>query len=224
MTASKRCITPLIGVVLSLTAHLAQNVWQILHINDLTDAIKGLEHAGVLLGFFLIGVVEGTILLCLYLPGTAVVILLLLGLQPTFAEGIEFLAWLKAGTMVGYGTSLALGKALGARLPSLVGWAYFCRIQSFIERFGLMSFAPASFHPNHLALAFAVLGYFRARRLWLYFVIAGVAQAAWWSLYASLADVIFRQNLVSSSNFQLYIAALFSVWLVYELLATRQAR
>jgi hypothetical protein len=223
MTASKRWIAPLVGVVLSLTAHLVQNVWQIAHIDDLTNAIKGLDHAGVLIGFFLIGVVEGTILLCLYLPGTAVVILLLLGLQPTFAEGIELLAWLMAGTMVGYGASLAAGKALGTRLP-LVGGAYFHRIRSFIDRFGLASFAPASFHPNHLALAFAVLGYFRARRLWLYFVIAAVAQAAWWSLYASLANVIFRQNLVSSSNFQLYLAALFSVWLVYELLSIRQAR
>jgi membrane protein DedA with SNARE-associated domain len=224
MKAGKRWIAPLIGVIISVAAHFAQNVWQILHINDLTNAIKGLDHAGVLLGFFVIGMVEGTILLCFYLPGTAVVILLLASLQPTLTEGIELLTWLMAGTMVGYGISLALGKALGARLPSLVGGAYFYRVQSLIERFGLVSFAPASFHPNHLALAFAVLGYFRARRIWLYFAIAALAQAAWWLLYASLADVIFRQSVVSSSNFQLYLAALFSVWLIYELLPARQTR
>jgi membrane protein DedA with SNARE-associated domain len=210
-------------VVLSVTAHLAQNVWQIAHVDDLTNAVSGLDRAGVLVGFFLIGVVEGTIILGLYVPGTAVAILLLVGLRPTFAELIECLAWLMAGTMVGYAASWGVGRQLASRLP-LIGSAHFDRIRSLMDRFGPVSFAPASFHPNHLALAFTVVGYFRARRLWLYLFIAVLAQAAWWALYASLAGAIFRQSFVSSSNFQLYLAALFSVWLVYELLSTRRPR
>jgi len=67
--------------------------------------------------------------------------------------------------------------------------------------------------------AFAILGYFQAERVWRYFVVAGLAQLVWWSIYASAADLIASQNVVSSSNFQLYVAALFSIWFLYELLS-----
>ena len=214
---SPRLILPGLGVVVFLFAYLAQNVWHLFHIDDITRAIRSLDQAGVVAGMAVLGFVEATIVLCFYIPGTAVVIVLLLGMQPGWAQAWPLVAGLTAGTLLGYGASLVLGRVLQQRLPSLIGEAYFRKMQSWIERYGMLAFVPGAFHPNQLAVGFAILGYFRATRVWRYFVVAGLAQLVWWSIYASAAELVASQNVVSSSNFQLYVAALFSVWFVYEL-------
>ena len=214
---SRRLILPGLGVSVFLLAYLAQNVWQVFHIDDITRAVRNLDQAGVVTGMAILGLVEAPIVLCFYIPGTAVAIVLLLGMRPGWAEALPLVAGLMAGTMVGYGASLVLGRLLQQRLPALVGEAYFRKMQTLIERYGLLAFIPGAFHPNQLALGFAILGYFRAARVWRYFIVAGAAQLVWWSIYASTADLVASQNLVSSSNFQLYVAALFSVWFLYEL-------
>jgi hypothetical protein len=71
-------------------------------------------------------------------------------------------------------------------------------------------------------VAFAILGYFRAPSVWRYFAVSAVSQLLWWALYASFADWAARQTMVSSSNFQLYVAALFGIWFVYELFSQRR--
>jgi len=217
ISISRRLILPGLGIVVFLFAYLAQNVWQLFHIDDITRAIRNLDQAGVVTGMAILGFVEATIVLCFYVPGTAVAIVLLLGMRPGWAQALPLVAGLMAGTMVGYGASLVLGRVLQQRLPALVGEAYFRKMQAWIERYGLLAFVPGAFHPNQLALGFAILGYFRAARVWRYFVIAGLAQLVWWGIYASVADLVASQNVVSSSNFQLYVAALFSVWFLYEL-------
>jgi membrane protein DedA with SNARE-associated domain len=214
---SRRLILPGLGIVVFLFAYLAQNVWQIFHIDDITGAIRGLDPAGLVAAMAVLGFVEATIVLCFYIPGTAVAIVLLLGMQPSLAEAWPLVAGLAAGTLVGYAASLLLGRVLQQRLPSLVGEAYFRRVQGWIERYGLVAFVVGAFHPNQLALAFAILGYFRAQRVWRYFVVAALAQLVWWSIFASAAGLVASQNVVSSSNFQLYVAGLFGVWFLYEL-------
>jgi len=214
---SPRLILPGLGVVIFLFAYLAQNVWHLFHIDDITRAIRSLDQAGVVTGMAVLGFVEATIVLCFYVPGTAVVIVLLLGMQPGWAQAWPLVAGLTAGTLIGYGASLVLGRVLQQRLPSLVGEAYFHKVQSWIERYGLVAFVVGAFHPNQLAIGFAILGYFRAARAWRYFVVAGLAQLVWWSIYASAAELVASQNVVSTSNFQLYVAATFSVWFLYEL-------
>lgn len=221
---SRRLILPGLGVIVFLFAYLAQNVWQIFHIDDITRAIRSLDQAGVVAGMAVLGFVEATIVLCFYIPGTAVTIVLLLGMQPGWTQALPLVAGLMAGTIAGYGASLVLGTVLQQRLPSLVGEAYFRKVQGWIEHYGLLAFAVSAFHPNQLAIAFAILGYFRAGRVWRYFVVAGVAQLVWWSIYALAADLVASQNVVSSSNFQLYVAALFSVWFLYELLTRHQSQ
>jgi membrane protein DedA with SNARE-associated domain len=216
---SRRLILPGLGVVVFLFAYLAQNVWHLFHIDDITRAIRDLDQAGIVTGMAVLGFVEATVILCFYIPGTAVVIVLLLGMQPGWAQAWPLVAGLMFGTLVGYAASLVLGRGLQQRLPSLIGEAYFRKMQSWIERYGLVAFVPGAFHPNQLAVGFAVLGYFRAARVWRYFIVAGLAQLVWWSIYVSAADLVARQNVVSSSNFQLYVAALFSVWFLYELLS-----
>ena len=224
MNLTARLILPAIGVVVFLLAHFAPNVWYLFHIEDVTRAIRDLPHGGVLVGMALLGFIEATIVLCFYLPGTAIVILLLLGMQPSLADAMPLLAALMVGTMLGYGLSLILGLLLQQRLPALIGENYFRKIQSLIERYGLLAFIPSAVHPNQLALAFAILGYFRARRLWRYFLVAALAQTVWWGFYVFAAEFVAGQTLVSSSNFQLYVAALFFVWFAYELLAPRRAQ
>jgi membrane protein YqaA with SNARE-associated domain len=222
INVSPRLILPGLGVVVFLFAYLAQNVWQIFHIDDITRAIRNFDQAGIVTAMAILGFVEATIVLCFYVPGTAVLIVLLLGMQPGWAEALPLVAGLTAGTMAGYAASLVLGRVLQQRLPALVGEAYFHKMQSLIERYGLLAFILGAFHPNQLALGFGVLGYFQAGRVWRYFAVAGAAQLIWWGLYAIAADLIASQNLVSSSNFQLYVAALFFVWLLYELFSPRQ--
>jgi membrane protein DedA with SNARE-associated domain len=218
---SRRLILPGLGIVVFLFAYLAQNVWQIFHIDDITRAIRGLDQAGVVLGMAVLGFIEATIVLCFYVPGTAVVIVLLLGMQPNLAEALPLVAGLSAGTLIGYGASLVLGRVLQQRLPSLVGEAYFHRVQGWIDRYGLAAFVVGAFHPNQLAIGFAILGYFRTQRAWRYFVVAGLAQLVWWSIYASAADLVASQNVISANNFQLYVAAGFAVWFLFELFARR---
>jgi membrane protein DedA with SNARE-associated domain len=148
-----------------------------------------------------------------------VVIVLLLGMQPSLGEALPLAAALMAGTLIGYGVSLWLGRQLQQRLPSLVGENYFRKVQTLIERYGPPAFVLAAFHPNQLALGFAILGYFRVTRVWRYGLVAIGAQAAWWSVYAYAAELVAGQTLVSSNNFQLYVAGLFTIWLIYELLS-----
>lgn len=214
---SRRLILPGLGIAVFLFAYLAQNVWQIFHINDITRAIRALDQFGVVMGMAALGFIEATIVVCFYVPGTAVVIVLLLGMQPSMAEALPLVAGLTAGTLAGYGASLVLGRVLQQRLPSLVGEAYFHKVQAWIDRYGLAAFVIGAFHPNQLAVGFAILGYFRAQRVWRHFVVAALAQLVWWAIYASAADLVARQDFISTSNFQLYVAAGFAVWFVYEL-------
>jgi hypothetical protein len=151
-----------------------------------------------------------------------VAIVLLLGMQPGWADALPLVAGLTVGTIAGYVASLMLGGLIQHRLPSLVGAAYFHKVQSLIAHYGLIAFVFSAFHPNQLAVAFAILGYFRAPRAWRYFIVAGLAQWVWWALYGLAAGLITRQSLVSSSNFQLYVAALFGVWFLYELFSRRR--
>jgi membrane protein DedA with SNARE-associated domain len=221
MTISRRLILPGLGIAVFLLAYFAQNVWQIFHIDDITRAIRGLDLAGVAAGMAVLGFIEATIVLCFYVPGTAVVIVLLLGIQPSLAEALPLVAGLSAGTLAGYGASLVLGRVLQQRLPSLVGEAYFHRVQGWIDRYGLAAFVVGAFHPNQLALGFAILGYFRGQRAWRYFVVAALAQLVWWSIYASAADLVASQNVISANNFQLYVVAGFVAWFLYELFERR---
>lgn len=212
-----RLLPPLLGVAVSLLAWCAQNVWHLFDIRDLTQALRGLDPRGLALALALIGLIEGTVVVCFYLPGTAVVILLLAGLQPSWDEALPLLAALGAGTLAGYGASAALGRALAQALPRLVGPAAFARMRSSVERFGLAAFAAAAAHPNPCALAFAVLGYLGVRRVRRCLAVAALAQGAWWTLYAAMAGAASRQTVVTGGNFQLVLAGLFSIWLAYEL-------
>lgn len=224
INVSRRLILPGLGVVIFVLAHLAQNVWQFFHVDDVARAIRDLDRAGVLIGIAILGFVEATIVLCFYVPGTAVLIVLLLGMQPGWAAALPLVAALSAGTLLGYGASLLLGNWLHRRLPALIGEAYFERVRRLIGRYGLLAFVPSALHPNQLAAGFAILGYFHTERIWRYFVVAAVAQLAWWGLYALGADLIAGQNLITSSNFQLYVAAGFALWFGYELLAPRTSQ
>jgi membrane protein DedA with SNARE-associated domain len=224
ITFSRRLILPGLGIIVFLIAYLAQNVWHLFHVDDVTRAIRGLNQTGLVSAMALLGFIEATVVLCFYVPGTAVVIVLLLGMQPGLQEALPLVAGLMAGTLVGYGASLILGRVLQQRLPALVGESHFRKVQSLIERYGILAFVIGAFHPNHLALAFGVLGYFRTDRVWRFFAVAAGAQLVWWGLYVLAADLVAGQSVISSSNFQLYVAALFSVWFLYELFARAPER
>jgi membrane protein DedA with SNARE-associated domain len=217
-------LPPLAGVVLSILAYAAQNVWHVFHIQEVADALHGFGPAGLAIAVFLIGATEGTVILSFYVPGTAVLVLLLLGLQPPWNEALLLLGALMAGTLLGFGASVALGRALKRRLPRLVGRAAYRRMRYFLKRFGIVVVAATAFHPNPLALAFAIVGYLRVGRLWQYFAVAVLAQAVWWSLYASSASLLSQQTIVTGNNFQLVLAGLFSVWFVYELMPEKQGK
>lgn len=218
LNVGQSLIVPGLGVIVFLLAYFAQNVWSLFHVQDITEAVRNLPWAGVIAAMVLLGLGEGTVVLGLYLPGTAIVILLLIGLQPGWSEAMPLMAALMGGTMTGYAASFLAGRLLHRQLPSLVGRGRFEQVRSLLERYGLAGLAPAAIHPNQLALAFAILGYFRPGRLGLYFALAAVAQGAWWAVLALGADFIAGQRFVTSSNFQLYVAALFFAWFLYELL------
>ncbi len=220
--ASHRYLIPLAGIVIALSAWLLQNVFEVFSVDAIANAIRSLNMAGLLLALAAIGLVEATVIVCLYFPGTAILIVLLLALNPGGAEALWILAALNAGTLVGYALSHLAGGVLHARLPALVGEAYVNRTRALIARFGAAGVALLAFHPNNLSLAFAVIGYSAAGRTARYLAIAVAAQNIWWLGYASAAHLIAQQQIVTRSNFYLYLAALFALWLGYELL--RRAR
>ncbi|HET7156486.1 MAG TPA: hypothetical protein VFI87_14070, partial [Hyphomicrobiaceae bacterium] len=133
---SRRLILPGLGVIVFLFAHVAQNEWHLFQIADITAAIRNLGYAGMVAGVAVLGLVEATIVVCFYIPGTAVAIVLLLGMQPGWSEAVPLLAALSVGTIIGYGISLFLGGLLQQRLPALVGERYFNKVQALIARYG----------------------------------------------------------------------------------------
>ena len=215
---SRRLILPGLGVVVFLFAYLAQNVWHLFHIDDITRAIRNLDQAGVVIGMAMLGFVEATIVLCFYIPGTAVVIVLLLGMQPGWAQAWPLVAGLMAGTMRRLWRE-PRARAGVAATPAVAG-----RRSLFPQ--GAVTGSSATVSPLSSSARFIPTSWRSAlrswdisgpQRVWRYFVVAGLAQLVWWSIYASAADLVASQNVVSSSNFQLYVAALFSVWFLYEL-------
>ena len=127
---SRRLILPGLGVVVFLFAYLAQNVWQIFHIDDITRAIRSLDQAGVVPGMAVLGFVEATdraVFLCSRhrrRDRAAARDAARLGAGLAAGGGAD------GGTLLGYGASLVLGRVLQQRLPSLVGEAYFRKVQS----------------------------------------------------------------------------------------------
>ena len=219
--ASHRYLMPLAGLAIALSAWLLQNVLEVFSVDAIAQAIRSLSTFGLLLALAVIGLIEATVIVCLYVPGTAILIVLLLALDPGGAEALWIVAALNAGTIAGYALSHLLGGMLQARLPALVGETYVNRTRALIARYGAAGVGLLAFHPNNLSLAFAVIGYSAAGQTTKYLAIAVAAQNVWWLGYASVAHLIAQQQIVTRSNFHLYLAALFALWLGYELLRRR---
>jgi membrane protein DedA with SNARE-associated domain len=170
-----------------------------------------------------LGLVEATVIACLYLPGTAILLVLLLGLQPTGATALSLLAALNVGTALGYGASWVMGRAVHSHLLRFMGESYVTKVDAAIERYGLASLLVLAAHPNNLAVAFSVLGATSGAGAIRYFIVALVIQNIWWIGFWSVAELFSQQQIVTRSNFYLYLAALFALWLAYELIV-RKAR
>jgi hypothetical protein len=75
-----------------------------------------------------------------------------------------------------------------------------------------------------LAAAFSVLGATAGARPLPYFILALLMQNVWWLGFWSLAELFVGQQFITRSNFYLYLAALFAVWLAYELIGRKAIR
>ena len=219
-----RFLLPLIGFVIALTAYALQNVWGVIDVEALTAFIRTRDTFGIMLCIGALGLIEATVIACLYVPGTAVLIVLLLGLQPTGITALSVLVALNVGTVLGYLVSWLIGRAIQSHLLRLMGETYVAKVKAAIERYGLASLLILSAHPNNLAVAFAVLGMTSAGIAHRYFIVAVAIQSIWWIGFWSIAELFQQQQIVTRSNFYLYLAALFAAWLVYELLARWRTR
>ena len=165
---SRRLILPGLGVIVFLFAYLAQNVWQIFHIDDITRAIRNLDQAGIVTAMSILGFVEATIVLCFYVPGTKVFIVLLLGMQPGWAEAFaagrgadcRYHGWLrrKSGARPRVAATAAVA-GRGGLFPQDPG----------VDR----TLRSARLHPRRVPSQQArgrlrILGYFQAGRVWRY--------------------------------------------------------
>jgi membrane protein DedA with SNARE-associated domain len=214
---ANRYILPLIGLTIALSAYVLQNVWGVINVQTVAQSIRNLDTAGMLLGIGALAVVEATAIACLYFPGTAILVVLLLALHPTGAEAIPVLLALNAGTVIGYVASWLLGRAVQSQLPRFMGEVYVGKINALIQRYGLASLLILSSHPNNLALAFAILGVASAGTALKYFVVAVGVQNVWWLAFAYTAELFSQQQFITQTNFYLYLAAVFAAWLTYEL-------
>ena len=55
-----------------------------------------------------------------------------------------------------------------------------------------------------------------------YFIVAIALQNVWWLGFASVADLFRHQQVITSSNFYLYLVAVFAAWLLYEIVQSRR--
>jgi membrane protein DedA with SNARE-associated domain len=222
-THANRYILPLIGLTIALTAYALQNVWGVINVDSVAKWIRALPVAGMLAAIAALAVIEGTVIVCLYFPGTAILIVLLFALHLSGGEAIQVLLALNAGTIVGYVASWRIGRAMQSQLPRFMGEVYVRKIDALIRRYGLASLLILSSHPNNLALAFAILGIASTATALKYFVVAVAVQNVWWLGFASVAELFAQQQVVTQTNFYLYLAAIFGAWLAYELIRARRA-
>ena len=109
---ANRLILPLAGLAIALTAYALQNIWEVINVESIAQAVRSLDTAGMLLAIGALAAVEATVIACLYFPGTAILIVLLLALRPTGADAIPILLALNAGTVIGYTASWLIGRSL----------------------------------------------------------------------------------------------------------------
>jgi membrane protein DedA with SNARE-associated domain len=219
---ARRYLLPLVGLVIALTVYALQSVWGVINVENVARSIRSLDTASMLLAIGALAVVEATVIACLYFPGTAILIVLLLALHPTGAEAARVLLALNVGTIIGYVISWLIGRAVQAQLPRFMGEAYVDKINALIRRYGLASLLILSSHPNNLALAFAILGMASAGTAFKYFAVAIAIQNVWWLGFAYTAELFSQQPFITQSNFYLYLAAVFAAWLAYELIRQRR--
>jgi membrane protein DedA with SNARE-associated domain len=222
-THANRYILPLIGLTIALTAYALQNVWGVINVDNIAQWIRALPVAGMLLAIGALAAIEGTVIACLYFPGTAILIVLLFALHLSGGEAIQVLLVLNAGTAVGYVASWFIGRAVQSRLLRFMGEVYVRKVDSLIRRYGLASLLILASHPNNLALAFAILGVASTGTALKYFAVAVMVQNVWWLGFASVAELFSQQQVVTQTNFYLYLAALFGAWLAYEVIRARRA-
>jgi membrane protein DedA with SNARE-associated domain len=220
---AKRFLLPLIGLSVALTAYALQNIWAVISVEAVAQFIRGHDTPGLLLGIGALAIVEATVIACLYLPGTAILIVLLLALHPTGAEAAKVLLALNMGTVIGYAISWLIGRSVQAQLPRFMGEAYVHKINALIRRYGLASLLILSSHPNNLAIAFAILGMASAGTALRYFAVAVAVQNVWWLGFAYTAELFSQQQFITQTNFYLYLAAVFGAWLAYEIVSHYRA-
>ena len=218
-THANRYILPLIGLTIALTAYALQNVWGVINVETIAQTVRSLDAAGMLLGIGALAAIEGTVIVCLYFPGTAILDVLLL----SGGEALRVLLALNVGTVVGYVASWLIGRSLQSQLPRFMGAVYVAKINTLVRRYGLASLLILSSHPNNLALAFAILGVASAGTALKYFVVAVALQNVWWLGFAYAAELFSHQQFITPTNFYLYLAAAFGAWLAYELISRRRA-
>jgi hypothetical protein len=192
--AASRFALPLIGLGIALTAYALQNVWGVIDVDALVAFIRARGTLGIAVCIGVLGLVEATVIACLYVPGTAILIVLLLGLQPTGTAAISVLAALNIGTILGYAGSWLIGRATQSHLQRFMGESYVAKVRAAIERYGLASLLILSAHPNNLAVAFAVLGMTSAGRGLRYFIVAVALQNIWWVGFWSVAELFLQQQ------------------------------
>jgi membrane protein DedA with SNARE-associated domain len=219
---ANRYVLPLLGLTIALTAYALQSIWEVINVESIARWVRSLDTAGMLLAIGALAVVEATAIVCIYFPGTAILVVLLLALHPTGADAIPILLALNAGTVVGYVVSWLIGRAAHPQLPRFMGEAYVDKINALIRRYGLASLLILSSHPNNLALAFALLGLATAGTALRYFVVAVAVQNVWWLGFAYTAELFSKQSFITQSNFYLYLAAAFGAWLTYEVIRKRR--
>jgi membrane protein DedA with SNARE-associated domain len=220
---ANRYVLPLVGLTIALTAYALQNVWEVINVERIAQSIRSLGTTGTLFAIGALAAAEGTVIACLYFPGTAILVVLLLALHPTGAEALPVLIALNAGSVIGYLASWLIGRSLQSQIPRFMGEAYVDKVNGLIRRYGLASLLILSSHPNNLALAFAILGMASAGTALRYFAVAVAVQNAWWLGFAYTAELFTQQRFITHSNFYLYLAALFAAWLVYELIGKWRA-
>jgi membrane protein DedA with SNARE-associated domain len=217
-----RFFLPLIGLTVALTAYALQNVWGLVHVETVATFIRGRDITGMMLCIGVLGLIEATVIACLYLPGTAILIALLVILRPSGATAIAVVLALNAGTALGYAASWLIGRAIQSHLLRFMGETYVAKVKAAIERYGVASLVILAAHPNNLALAFAILGAASVAAAVRYFIVAIALQNVWWLGFASVADLFMHQQVITSTNFYLYLAAVFAAWLAYEIVRRKR--
>ena len=211
-----RFIIPILGLALSLCSYLFFYYYKVIDLDSASLFISNGGEAYILLAFFVLVLIESTVAICHYIPGTVALLILASLPQVQNISLLKLITSAFSGYLVGLTISNYAGVVLGESIKRYMGNAIFSKFQNIVERYGIYSLFLTGFHPNNASSISAIYGVAKGKIDPLVLIVAVAAQLS----YAFIAIVLyywvgFKPD-ISNGQPQLWLSSFFILWIAFE--------